>query len=113
MQNPNFNLVYFNKEELKQVVMEVFSEVITQVEKKQPSEEPLGGMISQKEAMKLLNRKTTWFHYKRVSGELPAIKSGNQWWYNIEDIQQFIKSGTISNTSFQKRIRKQPVNVKE
>ncbi len=59
--------------------------------------EQVGDYYSQLVVMKLLNRKPTWFHNKRKSGELPAIKSGNQWWYKKTDIEDFVKNGQRLN----------------
>ena len=56
----------------------------------------LGDYITEKEAMKILNRKTTWFFNKRTSGELKGKKAGNVWYYKINDIKKFIDNGISS-----------------
>ena len=96
MENTDFNFVYFNKDELSQVVKEVFTEFMTNLEEAPLDKGKLEGIISQEEAMKMLGRKTTWFHNKRISGELPAIKSANKWWYKKSIIQKFIENGRKS-----------------
>ncbi|MCF8374160.1 MAG: helix-turn-helix domain-containing protein [Bacteroidales bacterium] len=96
MEANNLSFVYLNKEELSKVVREAISEVIGQMGPSNQESNSIGEFVSLKEAMKILGRKTTWFHNKRESGELPATKSGNQWWYQKEDILRFIKNGKES-----------------
>lgn len=89
-------LVILEKEDL----LEAIEEKLQQFFPKNKTEEDIstvGEYISQQQAMKMLNRKTTWFYNSRKSGELPAIKSGNGWWYKLEDIEKFIKSGKQSD----------------
>ena len=59
----------------------------------------LGEYVPQVRAMKILNRKTTWFHNKRKSGELIAVKSANQWWYKRSDLEEYVVNGTSSTTT--------------
>ena len=42
---------------------------------KEEKQDELGEYVPQIKAMKILNRKTTWFHLKRKTGELTARKS--------------------------------------
>lgn len=90
-------LVILRKEDLLEAIEEGLRKHFP-MQKKEIEEIPaVGNYISQKEAMNLLNRKTTWFHNKRKSGELPGIKSGNSWWYQMSDIENFILNGSRSN----------------
>jgi hypothetical protein len=89
-------LVILHKEDL----LEAIEEKLQQFLPRNNAEEDIsavGEYISQQQAMKMLNRKTTWFYNSRKSGELPAIKSGNGWWYKLEDIEKFISNGRQSD----------------
>ena len=90
-------IMVVEKEELEEIVKNAIREMIESNATKQNNGKSVGDYIPQSEAMKTLNRKTTWFHLKRKSGELPATKSGNQWWYLKDDIESFIKNGIVSN----------------
>ncbi len=68
-------------------------------QKKDKESNVVGDYVPQREAMKILNRKTTWFHLKRKSGELTAVKSANQWWYKLSDLQNYVKNGVFSTPS--------------
>jgi hypothetical protein len=46
--------------------------------------------ITEQEAMDLLKRSKTWFHYKRKDGTLPGSKAGNRWYYKRTELEQFI-----------------------
>ncbi len=50
----------------------------------------LGEFISEKEARKLLGRKTTWFYEQRRSGRLPYSKVGSKVFYRTKDIYALI-----------------------
>lgn len=52
----------------------------------------LGEWVPESEAQKTLGRKTTWFYYKRKSGELKGRKRGNKWWYAKSEILKFIET---------------------
>jgi hypothetical protein len=56
------------------------------------SSEVLGNYISEDDAMKLLDRKKTWFFNKRKSGELPGRKAAGRWYYDKTDIRNYIKN---------------------
>lgn len=51
----------------------------------------LGEFISEKDARKLLDRKTTWFYEQRKCGRLPYSKVGSKVFYRILDIQNLIE----------------------
>jgi hypothetical protein len=90
-------LVIMDKEELKETFREIITDLVPSIEMSKRQEKSVGEHIPQSEAMRILNRKTTWFYLKRKSGELPAKKSGNQWWYLKEDIEAFVKNGEVSS----------------
>lgn len=50
----------------------------------------LGEFISEKDARKLLDRKTTWFYEQRRCGRLPYSKVGSKVFYRIKDIYSLI-----------------------
>lgn len=90
-------IMVVEKEELEEIVKNAIREMVQFNTKTENKNKGVGDYIPQSEAMKTLNRKTTWFHLKRKSGELPATKSGNQWWYLKEDIESFVRNGIVSN----------------
>ncbi len=67
---------------------------------KEEKQDELGEYVPQIKAMKILNRKTTWFHLKRKTGELTARKSANQWWYKRRDLENYIKNGIVSDSNY-------------
>ena len=77
-------------EEIRQLVKDV--KIMIELLHNSQNSSPLGGWIPESEAQKLLGRKTTWFYYKRKSGELTGKKRGGKWWYQKSDIQKFIES---------------------
>ncbi len=89
-------LVILKKDELLEAIDEKFKQYFPMQSQKEEVS-TVGEYISQQEAMKLLGRKATWFYNKRQSNELPAIKSGNSWWYLMSDIEKFIKNGRQSD----------------
>lgn len=101
MNNQNKVFLMVDRDELKEIVEESIRKTINNV-KSTPKEEvmQLGKYIPQSEAMKILNRKTTWFHLKRKSGELVAKKSANQWWYRREDLENYVSKGLDSNGNY-------------
>ncbi len=56
----------------------------------------LGDYVTEAEAKKQLNRKTTWFYNKRNTGELKGRKSGGRWYYRRSDIIKMIDNGKAS-----------------
>jgi hypothetical protein len=50
----------------------------------------LNGYISEKEAMLIVRKKTTWFWQKRKSGKLSFKKIGNSIYYAIDDINSLL-----------------------
>lgn len=90
--------IMVEKHELEEIVKNALQEMIPNIGQNNVKEtNSVGDYIPQSEVMKILNRKVTWFHLKRKSGELPATKSGNQWWYLKTDIEDFVKNGKVSN----------------
>jgi len=51
----------------------------------------LGEFISEKEARKILDRKTTWFYEQRRSGRLPYSKVGSKVYYRLIDIHKLLE----------------------
>ncbi len=58
---------------------------------------PLGDFISEADAKKLLNKKTTWFWKMRTSGYLPSSKVGGKNYYRMQDIQKLLDSAFTGN----------------
>lgn len=56
-----------------------------------------GDYISEAEAKKLLNKKTTWFWKMRTSGYLPSSKVGGKNYYRKQDIQKLLDSAFTGN----------------
>ena len=50
-----------------------------------------GEFISEKDARKLLDRKTTWFYEQRRSGRLPYSKVGSKVYYRLIDIHKLLE----------------------
>jgi hypothetical protein len=77
--------------------MEELLQKLTRIEKAIQSQKNdgkgLGDFITEKEAMKLLDKGATWFWNKRQSGELTGKKAGNSWYYKQSDILKFIENG--------------------
>jgi hypothetical protein len=69
-------------DEIKQLLNELKSN------KNESSEKPqvLGEFIAEKDARKLLGRKTTWFYEQRRSGRLPYSKVGSKVYYKRDDL---------------------------
>ena len=83
-----------DKNQLEEVVESAVRKAMdTKKETSKEETNQLGEYVSQIVAMRILNRKPTWFHLKRKSGELPAIKSANQWWYKRSDLEDYVKRG--------------------
>jgi len=57
----------------------------------------LGGYISEAEAKKLLNKRTTWFWKMRSSGLLPSSKVGGKNYYRMQDIQKLLDVAFTGN----------------
>ena len=56
------------------------------------SENAIGGFISENEAKKLLNKKTTWFWNMRKSGELAFSKVGGTNYYRKADLLKLLEN---------------------
>jgi len=69
-------------DEIKQLIFDLKSQKLTSSN----NSEVLGEFISEKEARKLLDRKTTWFYEQRRSGRLPFSKVGSKVYYKREDL---------------------------
>ncbi len=96
---PASTLIIINRDELVPIIAEAISKVLPkqQVTNQEPeTNDILGDFISQKDAMKTLGRKTTWFYNMRTNGKLRAMKAANQWWYKKDDIKEFINNGSAS-----------------
>ena len=97
MEKSNLNLVVLDKDELTKTIKEAVSEAINSADKPISWSDSLVDYLSLEKTMELLGRKKTWFHNKRISGELPAKKSANQWWYKKSIINEYIENGQESN----------------
>jgi hypothetical protein len=51
----------------------------------------LNGYVTETEAKKYLDRKTTWFWQMRSSGRLPFAKVGSKIFYHQDDIAKLLK----------------------
>ena len=100
MQNEKL-LIMIDKGQLQEIVEKAVRKAMN-AKTESPKEElvQLGEYVPQVVAMKILSRKTTWFHMKRKSGEISAIKSANQWWYRRSDLEDFVKRGVESRISY-------------
>ena len=75
-------------DEIKQLISDLKSNKNESTEKPQV----LGEFIAEKDARKLLGRKTTWFYEMRRSGKLRFSKIGSKVYYNVNDIHQLINN---------------------
>jgi hypothetical protein len=73
-------------DEIKQLLNEIRGKQTTDTK----TDSILGEFISEKEARKLLGRKTTWFYEQRRSGRLPYSKVGSKVFYKTKDIHALI-----------------------
>jgi len=69
-------------DEIKQLLNEIRGKQTTDTN----TDSILGEFISEKDARKLLGRKTTWFYEQRRSGRLPYSKVGSKVFYKREDL---------------------------
>jgi hypothetical protein len=69
-------------------IAETQKKILEQLRKLKQPENTVGDYISETQAKKLLNKKTTWFWNKRTCGELPFTKVGNTIYYSKSDIQK-------------------------
>ncbi len=53
-------------------------------------EESLNGYITEKQAMKVINKKVTWFWQMRKTGLLPYKKIGKTTYYSLGDIKNLL-----------------------
>ena len=90
----NKKYVMVERNELQEILESAIKNIVGKEETEKESEiKQIGGYVSQREAMKLLNRKNTWFHTKRKSRELIGKKSANQWWYKRSELENYLKKG--------------------
>ncbi|WPP47961.1 helix-turn-helix domain-containing protein [Catalinimonas niigatensis] len=81
-----------------QVAFPGFQEVLERLERienqiKSTQQEGIGGYVTEKEACKLLGKKTTWFWKLRKDGELPFTKVGSTVYYDKEDLKRLLDKG--------------------
>jgi hypothetical protein len=55
----------------------------------------LDGYISEKQAMQIINKKSTWFWQMRKNGEIPYKKIGKTIYYSRIDLESLLKNGNI------------------
>ena len=53
----------------------------------------IGDYVQEERAMEILKRSKTWFWAKRKSGELKGKKAANRWYYDLDDLKNFIQDG--------------------
>ncbi len=75
-------------DEIKQLLNDLKLQKSSQTE----SVAMLGEFISEKDARKLLDRKTTWFYEQRRSGLLPYSKVGSKVYYKRNDLYNLMKN---------------------
>ena len=51
----------------------------------------LNGFLTEKQAIELVNKRTTWFWHMRKSGKLKFKKIGNTIYYSMEDINSLLR----------------------
>jgi predicted DNA-binding transcriptional regulator AlpA len=64
---------------------------ILQILKGESNSEQIGDFISEKEAMKMLGRKGTWFWMMRRDGKLPFSTVGKKVFYPKAEIEKLLK----------------------
>ena len=87
---PNTSFVFIQAEKIEDISNKLES-ILSLLSKDRSSS--LGDYISQKEAQKLLDRKTTWFWSMRKNGYLPFSKVGNKIYYSKADIIKLLDKG--------------------
>ena len=55
-------------------------------------EATLNGFITEKDAITLVNKKSTWFWQMRKTGQLPFKKIGQTIYYSVDDINSLLQS---------------------
>jgi hypothetical protein len=55
-------------------------------------EASLNGFITEKDAIAIVNKKTTWFWQLRKTGQLPFKKIGQTIYYSMDDINALLRS---------------------
>lgn len=63
------------------------------------SKEIENGFITEKQAMKLFNRRSTWFWQMRKCGALPYSKVGKSIYYSLKDIEALLESSKVNANS--------------
>ena len=86
--NESIQLSLIPKEEINKLFKK-----LDEIEKKLESKshiqsEVINGFISEKDAMKMIGRKQTWFWKLRNDGVLPYHKVGNKVFYRKEDLNR-------------------------
>lgn len=84
------------KKDLK-FLMQSNSKILSILEGKGSFNAFLPGYYSEKEAKKLLDKKTTWFWEMRTSGRLPFSKIGRTIYYHEADIKKLLEVSKQSN----------------
>lgn len=78
------------KAEIKEFLLNTIKEA--QQDSPQELEPTLGDYLTEKQAQKLLGRKTSWFWEMRKRGKLKFSKVGNKIFYSKADLIKFIDS---------------------
>lgn len=55
-------------------------------------EATLNGFITEKDAIAMVNKKSTWFWQMRKTGQLPFKKIGQTIYYSMDDINSLLQS---------------------
>lgn len=56
------------------------------------------GFITEKQAMSLFKRRSTWFWQMRKCGALPYSKVGKSIYYSLKDIEALLESSKVNST---------------
>ena len=80
-----------------QEVLERLERIEKHLQNTSTSSETIGGYVSEKEACKILGKKTTWFWKLRKEGTLPFTKVGNTVYYHKEDLKRLLDEGKNEN----------------
>lgn len=81
-------------EEFLKVIQEKQDKILSLLEKK--SDPSIENFITEKDAMKLLKRHSTWFWQMRKCGALPYSKIGKAIYYSLSDLQRLVEISKIN-----------------
>jgi hypothetical protein len=82
-------------EQFLQSLSEKTDEILTLLKK--GSKDLENGFITEKQAMSLFKRRSTWFWQMRRCGALPYSKIGKSIYYSLKDIQALLESNKVNS----------------